>query len=120
MLIKPLYDAFLKRYDSESPLMRSDRNKHLLTPVEFLRLPYQHRLKLAGASIRLRRSLCFNDPLTGAHFFPVNELVAVCGVPDILFDGDQIQFPLDWNEFYLQMGGDYHMLFPFEYEIVLE
>ena len=127
MLIKPLYDAYLRKL--EIPFEAAPES--LFSPIDFLMLPYQMRLNLAGAKVRIKANFPESHVLSnylegGTYEIPKTDLK---DYHSRLGDKDTRRFCLlSWDDVHL-IGDthpdsaiatrDMYMLFPFEYEIVL-
>lgn len=115
MLIKPVYDAYLKRFQNHvigsfDHLFNSHHFYSLLTPLDFLRLPFQVRLALSGAYLELH---------TPERFSLKERKMLVPDLPEIAFSPGS-DSNLSWNDVFIIVNGEYWMLFPFEYSIVFE
>jgi len=115
MLIKPLFDAYLKRFAENKVTAQ-------FNALEFLRLPYQIRLYHAGARIKLTKefrktALTYLD--SGDEFpcpiVPLFHFVTNVPSPDL-----ENFVPCSWNDVHiLAFDNTWLMLFPFEYQIIL-
>lgn len=103
MLIKPLYDAYLRN---------NPEPDNFLTPLGFLRLPYQHRLFLAGAKLILVAPERLGLPELRGIQVSVPDIPLGCFEPDY-------DCPLSYNDVHFWVKGEWWMLFPFEYQIIL-
>ena len=115
MLIKPIYDAYLRRC-----LAGVERQEY--TPLEFLRLPYQMRLGYAGAWIKLtdqfkKSSLTIEQAGNSfpAPVVPLHHFVTNVPNPEL-----ETFIPCSWNDIHIRdIDKGWIMLFPFEYQIIL-
>jgi hypothetical protein len=128
MLIKPIYDAYLKRWLETS----HEESETLFSPSQFLTLPYQLRLFLAGAKIKIKTD--FGD----SHVLGNYKKGFVYDVSEVELKDYRMYSSvynngrrncLSWDDVHLigEMcpdsfihNEDFFMLFPTEYEIVLD
>jgi hypothetical protein len=120
MLIKPVYDAYLAKWLSN----QNDENFDvaLLTPHEFVQLPYHRRLFLAGAYIKLKPvhrgvNITCCRPL---DHYKAGQLIPApdCSIFYDTMAGYSLTHGLN-DVFLLGSDNEPYMLFPFEYEILL-